>query len=102
MATLFQTSSQIRRILVFVLVAVIVILVVYNVSRFLSSPNNPFAAKFSYYLDPDSNLGTIPTPPMTSLAITKDSQPSFTLEGELAKFPDSALIYTIEKPRTKL
>ncbi len=102
MATLFQTASQLRRILVFVLIGVIVILVVDNVSRFLNSPNNPFATQLSLYQPADSNFGAIPTPPMTSFTIAKDSNPTFTLAGAFNDFPDTGVVYSIEKPREKL
>jgi len=102
MATLYQTASQVRRIIVFVLLGVIVILVVDNVSRFLNSPNNPFAPRISFYLDPDTNLGDIPVPDMKSFSISSDSNPVFTIEGVFGKFPDSAFVYPIERPREKL
>jgi hypothetical protein len=102
MATLYQTAAQTRRIIVFVLLGVIAILVVDNVSRWLNSPSNPFAARVSFYLDPDSNLGDIPVPDMTSFSISEDSNPAFTIEGAFSEFPDSAFVYTIERPREKL
>jgi hypothetical protein len=103
MASLSQTSSNLRKVVLAFLLFALLLLVIDTVSKFLNSPSNPFVSVGSFYLAPSGFSGvTLPKPTITSNAISDKSNPSFVSEGVFATFPDTALVYKIERPTEKL
>lgn len=101
MATLYETTNRARRIVILILLAVSIILGIDTFSKYLSSPANPFFQSPSYYIQPTGSV-TPPVPVIKSIPISDESNPSFAVEGVFKSFPDTVLIYTIERPREKL
>jgi len=103
MATLSQTSLQLRKVILGFLIFAGVLLLIDTASKFLNSPANPFITVGSFYLAPSGFSGvTLPEPVIASKAIAESSNPSFVTEGVFATFPDTALVYKVERPTQKL
>lgn len=101
MASLSQTTSTIRRGVIGFLVVAILIVAVDTLIKFNNSPVNPFVQIGDFYVPADSAFGSIPEPPIDSLAIAEDSEPTFIINGEFPETPNTALVYALNRPRTR-
>lgn len=101
-SNLYDTAVKIRQGVVVVLIVVILVLIGDAVIKFLNSDKSPFFVEQSPYLDPNYALLDVPVPNIPTLTIDDNSKPTYIFDGVFSDFPDSAFVYTVERPREKL
>lgn len=100
--SLFELSTQVRKIALVILAVMLIIVGGDALLKFLNSPSSPFFTVGSAYLEANSAFGTLPVPKIPTLAIDDASLPTFAVDGVFGQTPDSVLVYKMEEPREKL
>lgn len=102
-ATLFQTSQNTRRGIIYALVFILAVTTLDFGLRTLESSSQFFAPASSFYLDRlDSDTLAIPELPLQSLGIANNSNPTFLVEGTFPEHPTTTYVHLIEQPRLRL
>jgi hypothetical protein len=104
LATLFQATSQARKIIFIILLIIIAISGWETYSKYRKSSVVTSPTTLSFYMEADFGVGEVPDLKVPSIVLNQDFNPKFVLEGRhnLTNFPDVSYVYTISQPREKL
>ena len=103
--TLYQSATYIRRAVVAFLIFAIAITIANTVSNLLTTEElDPFNPNVSpWQKEPLNSFSELTFPAIKAQAISTEIVPEFDITGVFpGVFPDTALIYRIEKPRERL
>jgi hypothetical protein len=102
--TLYSLAINIRRFLVGFLIFAVIVVALDFIGKLFTSEEGFFAPTTTIWQDiPLNGFGVnLPFPEIESLAISKDSKPVYSLRDDFGIFPDTALVYQVNKPREKL
>lgn len=101
MASLYQTSLNLRKILFFGLI-IIVLILLYDTFFTARQIQNTSQSERRFYMNTDNKFGRINDPIIPKISISQ-STPVYALrQSTFPTFPDVAYVYAIEKPAEKL
>lgn len=98
MASLYQSTSRSRKIIFSVLIVLVGILFVDTFVRFSNQRQNLVTGEPSFYMSATRDFGNIDRIEIPSLDYNENAR--FVLESVFNSFPDTAYVYSIEKPRS--
>lgn len=103
MASLYKTSQNARKVLIFFLFFAILILAYDTVTSFQRNSGVVAPNQARFYVNPNNFFGDISNPEIPSISLAEGSQPTYSLrQPNFPVFPDVSYVYQVEQPTEKL
>lgn len=102
MATLYDITNVVRKVVIGFLVFALVVVFFSFVGQVTEQAQIPAVGSSRFFMDPDISFGNIPAPKIKGINVS--GNPSFSIKGVHLKenFPDVSYVYKIDLPREKL
>lgn len=102
MASLYQTTNNVRKLVVVVLIVMVGIMLFNFFVDFSNEPLDVVSENERFYMFADRKFGDITRPTIPTLEFDSDDNATFSLESVHGAYPDVAFVYKIEQPTDKL
>jgi|GEM_PF-7069562 len=102
MSKLSRTTKKFRRYVIYFLVFAIVVIIIQSIYRYITSDQDIGGPNSSQYAYVNELFGEISYPSISSMSVSDESTPSFSISGQFSESAGSVNVYKVNKPRETL